>query len=272
MRRLIIRPGAIGDCILAFPALQHLLSDYTEIWVPASVVPIIRFADAVASISSTGLDLLGVGDIKAPEHLVRKLKSFDSIVSWYGSNRIEFRQALERLGIPCQFLPVLPPPGYRGHATDFFAAQVGAPCGLVPRIPFEAATRRDTIVIHPFSGSAKKNWPLELFRGLAERLPCAVEWNAGREDHFPEAQRFDDLAKLANWIAGGRLYIGNDSGITHVAAAVGVPTLALFGPTDPEIWAPRDQNVLVLRRNPMEALRVDEVLAAANPLLGWRLF
>ena len=49
-----------------------------------------------------------------------------------------------------------------------------------------------------------------------------------------------------NWPAGWRrrgLYIGNDSGITHLAAAVGTPVLALFGPTDPEVWAPRGPHV-----------------------------
>jgi ADP-heptose:LPS heptosyltransferase len=52
---------------------------------------------------------------------------------------------------------------------------------------------------------------------------------------------------LARWLARARLYAGNDSGITHLAAAVGTPVLALFGPTNPEVWAPRGPNVRVVR-------------------------
>jgi len=59
--------------------------------------------------------------------------------------------------------------------------------------------------------------------------------------------RIDDLYELAQWLAGARLYIGNDSGVTHLAAAVGIPVLALFGPTDPAVWAPRGANVRVAR-------------------------
>ena len=75
-----------------------------------------------------------------------------------------------------------------------------------------------------------------------------VKWCAGEEDPpLPGAVRIDDLYELACWLAKARLYIGNDSGITHLAAAVGTPVLALFGPTDPEVWAPRGQNVRVGR-------------------------
>src|SRR5674476_1158977 len=57
---------------------------------------------------------------------------------------------------------------------------------------------------------------------------------------LPGAVRIDDLYELACWLAKARVFIGNDSGITHLAAAVGTPVLALFGPTDPEVWAPPD--------------------------------
>ncbi len=68
-------------------------------------------------------------------------------------------------------------------------------------------------------------------------------------------------------MAGARLYIGNDSGITHLAAAIGIPTLALFGPTSPATWAPRGPNVTVLHAQPITALSVQCVLEAANRLL-----
>jgi len=269
MRRLVIRPGAIGDCILAMPAIQHLVSEYTQLWIPTVVTPLCSgLADIVRPLASTGIDLIGVGDLEMPASLKHKLQTFDSIVSWYGANRPEFREAMLGTGVRCEFHAALPPSGYCGHATDFFLEQVSAPLADVPRIEVRPAAKRETVVIHPFSGSARKNWPLEHYRELADRLGYRVEWSAGPEEELPEASRFSDLYELAEWIAGARLYIGNDSGITHLAAATGVATLALFGPTAPETWAPRGQNVTVLQSDAMERLEVDAVLSAVHPLLA----
>ncbi|HZQ55804.1 MAG TPA: glycosyltransferase family 9 protein [Bryobacteraceae bacterium] len=267
VRRLLIRPGAIGDCILSFPALQYLRAEFTEVWIPSAVVPLIHFANSVRPLAATGIDMVGIGDLETPEYVRRKLLAFDSIVSWYGANRTEFREALQALGVPCTFHAALPPSGYGGHAIDFFAGQVGAPEGLVPRIETNLVRRRESVILHPFSGSVRKNWPLCFFRQLAARLRYDVEWTAGPEDDLPEATRFDNLAELAGWIAGARLYIGNDSGITHLAAVTGVPTLALFGPASMDTWMPRGPNVVVVRADTLESLSVATVLDAANRLL-----
>lgn len=267
--QLVIRPGAIGDCILALPAIRFLASQDTELWIPTAVVPLFKgLADVVRPLASTGIDLVGVGDLAMSAALERKLQSFASIFSWYGANRPEFRTAMERTCVPCEFRSALPAPEYGGHATDFFLAQVGAPAGAIPTIDVRPTAKRDSVVIHPFSGSASKNWPLERYRQLAARLPCGVEWSAGPEEELAEATRLDDLRELAEWLAGARLYIGNDSGITHLAAATGVKTLALFGPTRAEKWAPRGENVTVVRAQSMEQLSFDAVLSAANQLLG----
>ncbi|HEY3938293.1 MAG TPA: glycosyltransferase family 9 protein [Bryobacteraceae bacterium] len=267
MKRLIIRPGAIGDCILSLPALEHLKTDYTELWVPSPVVPLIQFADEVRSISATGLDLLGIHGVDASAWLRTQIESFDEIVSWYGFARPDFRTALESFGVPCAFLPALPLSANL-HATDFFAQSVGASSGLLPRLCVQPGERRIRAVIHPFSGGLRKNWPREFFRALAARLPLPVEWTAGPEETLPGATRFDNLFELAGWLAGAKLYIGNDSGVTHLAAATGMPTLALFGPTAPRQWAPRGGNVLVLHHEPLTELPVESVLDAANRLLG----
>jgi heptosyltransferase III len=234
MRRLLIRPGAIGDVILSLPALEFLKADYTEVWVPSAVVPLIRFADKVVSLASTRIDMVGVGDLPLPNGFAERVGVFDEIVSWYGSNR----EALSGLHPRCVFHAALPTDGCTLHATDFFAQQVGAPLGLTPNILVKRHVARETIVIHPFSGSAKKNWPLVSYVALAEQLPLPVEW---------AHDRFDNLLDLAEWLTGASLYIGNDSGITHLAAAVGVPTVAIFGPTDPRVWAPRGPHVEVLQ-------------------------
>jgi len=268
MRRLLIRPGAIGDCILSLPALEHLQADYTEVWAPSAVVPLIQFAHRVLPLASTGIEPVGVGDLQASESFRLKLQSFDEIVSWYGTNRSEFRAALESFGVRCRFYQALPPAHYTGHATDFFAQQVGAAPGLIPRIAVDS-TPRNTVVIHPFSGSKRKNWPLSSYRELASRLPCPAEWTAGPEEELPQAARFSNLLHLAQWIRGARLYVGNDSGITHLAAATGVPTLALFGPTAPEVWVPRGENVTVLRQNPIRELEIETVLHVLTEMCSW---
>jgi heptosyltransferase III len=252
VRRLIVRPGGIGDLILSLPALEYLRTEYLEVWVSGSNVPLVRFADRVRPIASTGLDLLGVTD--APARLFDELAGFDSIVSWYGANRPEFRELTASLGLPFRFHRALPPEGAGLHAIDFYLDQVGAPRGAVPSISCPAIAgeeeRENFAVIHPFSGGRRKNWPLEKFRSVARGLERSIEvrWCAGAEDPpFEGAVCIHDLYELACWLAKARLYIGNDSGITHLAAAVGTPVLALFGPTDPAVWAPRGAHVRIAR-------------------------
>lgn len=254
MRRLLIRPGAIGDIITSLPALECLRGSYTEIWAPSAVLPLLTFADARHSIASTGLDLLELG--LAPEALTERLRQFDSIVSWYGSNRDEFRTAVADL--PVTFFRALPPGAQ--HAVDFYLAQargMGAPeCEAVPRIRL---ARQDAgfAAIHPFSGSGSKNWPLPNFAAVAAWLEqlMPVRWCAGPDEALDDAVRFDDLGQLAQWLAQARLYLGNDSGITHLAAAVGTPVVAIFQASDPQVWAPRGDWVRVLE-NPV----VDDVI------------
>jgi len=259
VRRLVIRPGAIGDFIVSLPALECLApaskDDSLEIWTARAHVPLIRFTPHVHAISSTGLDLLGVAS--PPARLLETLSGFDSIISWYGANRPEFRQLVASLGLPFQFFPALPPQGCGCHAVDFYLQQIGTiadcPSDGIPRIPCrqeDAAIPEagDFAVIHPFSGSASKNWPLAKFRRLANGLArhMNVRWCASPEDPpLPGAIYIEDLYRLACWLAQARIYIGNDSGITHLAAACGTPVLALFGPTDPAVWAPRGERVRV---------------------------
>jgi heptosyltransferase-3 len=250
VRRLAIRPGAIGDFLVSLPALECLKTDYLEIWTGSANVPLVRFAPARA-ITATGLDLLGITE--PCSRLLEELRGFDSIVSWYGANRPEFRETVQMLELPFTFLPALPPEGGGKHATDYYLEQVRTLVNCasegVPRIRTEGP-RGDYAVIHPFSGSPRKNWPLENFRALAEKLQrvMPVRWCSGREDPELEgAVHIENLYELACWLGRARLYIGNDSGITHLAAATGTPVLALFGPTDPEVWAPRGPNVRVAR-------------------------
>lgn len=264
MRRLLIRPGAIGDCIVALPALEYLKTDYTEVWVPSAVVPLIRFADRVQHVPSS-IDRLALPDLEPPFALLAYLRTFDSIVSWYGSNQPEFRERVAELGLPFQFYPALPPSHDKTHVVDYFLRALGAPNGAAPHIDVNR-TEHGSIVIHPFSGSARKNWPMPKFRAVAERLPGQAAWCAGPHEQLPGAVKIPDLYELACWLKGARVFIGNDGGITHLAAAVDTPVVAIFGPTDPAQWAPRGSRVRIVAGD-LENIPVDEVLSAAESLL-----
>ena len=239
VRRLLIRPGAIGDVILSLPALEAARADYTEVWAPRPVLPLIRFADRTRAIPDTGIELLGV----VQRARVPALEQFDSIYSWYGTNRPEFRESVRHL--PVTFFPALPPP----------------PEGI-PRIATPPQPIQNFAVIHPFASSPTKRWPMEHFRATAAALGIPVKWTAGPEEPLAGAVRFEDLYELACWLAAARLYIGNDSGIAHLAAAVGTPVVAIFLSTDPRIWAPRGETVTVLE-NPT----VEQVLDTARRIM-----
>lgn len=260
----MIRPGAIGDFIVSLPAIECLHTGYLEVWAAGANLPLVRFADRTRSIAATGLDLLGITG--ADPRLVEELRSFDSIVSWYGAKRPEFREVVRELDLPFTFFPALPATGATVHAVDFYLEQVRTlgPCphSGTPRIscPVE---RGDFAVIHPFSGSPKKNWPLARFQELARRMGAhlPVRWCAGPEEPLEGAVRFEDLYDLACWLAAARVYVGNDSGVTHLAAAVGTPVVALFGPSDPAVWAPRGPLVQVIAAESMTAIPLAEVEA-----------
>ncbi len=248
MRRLIIRPGAIGDFIVSLPALEHLRADFTELWCATANVPLGAFADCARSIANIGLDRLG---ILPADDVIARLREFDSIVSWYGTNRPEFRDFVDGLKVPFEFHSALPSGGL--HAVDFYARQVGAPSGAVPTIPVTTSSA-DFIAIHPFASNMAKRWPLDRFQKVAEALG-PVQWLRGPEEQLAGAMFIEDLGDLAAWLGKARLYIGNDSGITHLAAAVGVPVIALFGPTNPGVWGPRGRNVKVIHRSWIKFLR-----------------
>jgi ADP-heptose:LPS heptosyltransferase len=140
-----------------------------------------------------------------------------------------------------------------------------APAGDTPGVP----------ILHPGSGSRHKCWPAEKFLELAHRLardglrPRIVVgdveedlWGPPEIDAFAaagELHRPRDLLGLLDSYRGAGLFVGNDSGPGHLAGVLGLPTLVLFGPTDPTRWRPLGPKVRVIRRTPLEALSVDEV-------------
>jgi heptosyltransferase III len=125
--------------------------------------------------------------------------------------------------------------------------------------------RGEMIIIHPGSGSKKKVWPLDRFLNLTEFLKrylgSKILVVLGPAEGAEVRKAFEaenspvlflakglPLVRLASVMDGCRCFIGNDSGISHLAAALRVPTIAIFGPTDPMVWAPRGERAVVVRR------------------------
>jgi ADP-heptose:LPS heptosyltransferase len=245
----LIRPGAIGDFIVSLPAMEALRTGYTEVWCAGQNVPLARFADSAQSIVASGLDRLG---LLPAEEVVERLRSFDSIISWYGTNHPEFRDLVESLRLPFRFLPALPSP--RQQAVEFYLNQArelgAAPRSRFPEIRCPAADRKFA-VMHPFASNRGKRAPMALFEEIAIRLSAKmpVHWLCGPEEEFDGAVRIDDLYELACWLRQARIFVGNDSGISHLAAAVGTPVHAFFRTTDPRVWAPRGPaiNTMIVR-------------------------
>ena len=155
-----------------------------------------------------------------------------------------------------------------------------APAGLTP--PKDASELG--IALHPGSGSEKKNWPEVKWSELIRRLVDRTKWNFFLAGGEAEGER---LNRLARFIPPGRLriaqslplvdltallqqchlFVGHDSGISHLAAAVGLSGLALWGHTNPAIWHPRSDRITILRsQDGLAQLEVESVLVALTRL------
>lgn len=127
----------------------------------------------------------------------------------------------------------------------------------------------NTIVVHPGSGGRRKIWPLRRWWRLLVWLKKACGFEilitlGPAEEYLTEFAAMArarlnarlvqgiSTARLAALLSLARLYIGNDSGVSHLAAAVGVPVIVIFGPTRPEIWAPVGANVTVVKSHWVE--------------------
>jgi len=135
------------------------------------------------------------------------------------------------------------------------------------------------IALHPGSGSERKNWPEARWALLLERLLAETSWHIrliGGEAEGERLQRLSaalsprrvgvaqnlPLAQLAELLAGCDAFVGHDSGISHLAAALGLPGLVLWGDTLEEVWRPPSEKVSVLRHQAgLGQLPVEDVLA-----------
>jgi heptosyltransferase-2 len=302
-RILVIRGGAIGDFILTLPALKALrdarpqtrieILGYKHIAVLAEN----RFyAQAVHSIEYGPLARFFAANSELPAKLADYFASFDLIVSYlYDPDRI-FETNLRRCGVQ----NLICGPGKIAENAGHAARQLARPIeqlginvvDLAERIfpsmedrkfarEFLAPAPPPIIAIHPGSGSHDKNWPLENWISLFspdsrfadfERLVVIsgeadkVQTDQLEREWKNRGVRFAKnlpLPCLAATLERAR-FIGHDSGISHLAAAAGADCILLFGPTDPDVWAPMNQNVRVLKpqNGRLEDLEIEMVEGA----------
>jgi ADP-heptose:LPS heptosyltransferase len=302
-RILVIRGGAIGDFILTLPALKALRDTrpqaHMEIlgYKHIAVLAENRFyAQAVRSIEYGPLARFFARNSELPAELADYFASFDLIVSYlYDPDRI-FETNLRRCGVE----NLICGPARIVENASHAARQLARPIeelgikvvDFAERIfpstedrefarEFLATMPQPIIAIHPGSGSHEKNWPLGnwirlfspggRFADLERLLVISGEADQAQADQLEREWKNRDVRFARNLplprlaaVLERSIFIGHDSGISHLAAAAGANCVLLFGPTNPDVWAPANDNVRVLRSptGRLNDLGIDFVKAA----------
>jgi heptosyltransferase III len=298
-RGLIIFPGALGDLICLLPAL-HAIYDFhpklrLELMAGAELA---RFAvrrmpiAAGHSIDRREVALLfseAEGDRAAAAEFFGQ---FNRIDCFFASDNEHFCSSLTQVaGGSVSFYPFRP--SGSGHIAECYLRAIGAPISYpltkgIAILPDDMCSARQRlealgtepgrfVLVLPGSGSARKNWPADKFAVVAERLrsvhPVLVvlgpaEGSLAGFFHTRSLAVLSELelGELAGIAHLARCFIGNDSGVSHLAAATGARGAAIFGPTDPERWRPLG-NVTIIHKEPLEDLSTDLVWRASAELL-----
>ena len=320
----VIRGGALGDFVVALPALRSLASPDRRLHLVGNATAARALAPELFT-SVTSLDdptWAGLFDAAAPLPDARG----GAIALLRGhadaAARLRDRGYEPVLGAPsfpaadsgdhvATHLLRAAAPGHP-DTSDTSPTRPGSPIRsrfghlghlghlpgcVTPLIRVEPAHRpRPYAVIHPGSGSRRKNWPADRFAELARRAE-----RAGLEPLILAGPAEEDvvigdrpvvrglgLRELAELLAGAALYVGNDSGVSHVAGAVGAPTVAVFGSTRAQRWRPlgprvvavepprRCQRCSAAEERPVDcacllAVDVEAVARAASQLAGLSL-
>ena len=299
-RILVIRGGAIGDFVLTLPTLKALREAYPHAHLEIlgykhiAVLAENRFyAQAVRSIEHGPLSSFFAKSSKLPAELVDHFASFDLIISYLYDPDGIFENNLRRCGVE-NLIHGPAKVDDREHAARQLARpleELGLRASdFAPRIYHSTEDRefaedflrgmpRPILAIHPGSGSETKNWPIEnwiefgsrsgaflIVSGEADATQCArleSEWK-DRDVRFAKNLPLPHLAAVLE----NSIFVGHDSGISHLAAAAGAKCILLFGPTDPDVWAPMNENVEVIRAvsgklSDLGIIEVEEAVATA---------
>ncbi len=297
---LVIFPGALGDLMCLMPVLDTIARRHAG----ASIELMARFELARLAAGRTvvarahSIDARELGALFSDETPIdpgarRFFADFDRIYSFFASDDPRFRARLAAAtDADVSFHPFRPEGD--AHISAAYLRAIGATASpmdsrLEPTPDDLAAAARaldqsnvdssHLVVIFPGSGSPAKNWPAEKFAALAstlsKRASVAVILGPAesslepifRERGVPSLEDLDlpTVAAIARLAAA---FVGNDSGVSHLAAAVGTPGLAIFGPTDPARWRPLGGRIDILRRNPIDSIEVEEVAVALSKFVA----
>lgn len=293
-RILVIRGGAIGDFILTLPAIRLIRETLSGCHVEILGYPGIMelavkagLADSVRSLEHRSMALLFAKGAPLDPALVEYLLSFNVIVSYLFDPDGVLRGQLEKIGVKTLLeCPHSVKPD-KGHAAtqlakplEKLAMYLDEPDWRAPLFArAEAAPKPIRIALHLGSGSTQKNWALENWQAvtatLQEQRPelelVLITGEAELErgvsvSGFKATEHWHalPLPELTDRLATCDFFLGHDSGISHLASACGVPCLLLFGPTNPDIWAPPQSGVSVIRaeKGDWEQLTPEKVIPA----------
>jgi heptosyltransferase III len=301
---LVIRGGAIGDFILTLPALAALRQTFPETSIELLGYPKLAelaraggVIDDYRAIEARALAGFFARKGKLDGAMAEFFASFAVIFSYlYDPDEIFKTNVLK--SSTAQFVqgPHRPSEELLTHAVDVFLKPLEQfaifDADPVPRLRMEPGERLPSgswLAIHPGSGSAKKNWPEARWHELLKRLAAETRWNVllvGGEAEEGRAARLAralppsrvrslenlPLATLAGWLQQTHAFVGHDSGITHLAAALGVPVLALWGESNHTIWRPRSPETRLLKADParggLDHLEVEAVMQELRSIAG----
>lgn len=285
-RILVLRGGALGDLIVTLPALAALRQRWPDAHlelVGNAVAGVLARDGGLVDLVRSQHDREWAALYSAaplPTGLAGRLAQFDLVLSFWPdpdgdlARRFPLRPGQVYLSAPAA--PATAPAA--AHYCEPLAS-----LGLVPSGHWHplgsSRPGADLLAIHPGSGSPAKNWPLRCWQELAAilhgRFPGRLRVITGPAERSGGCGNVGEtwadlpLPELLARLRGCRLFVGHDSGVSHLAAAAGVPSVLLFGPTDPAIWAPPAPFVQVLRRGArLDAISVAEVSAAIDATLA----
>lgn len=315
MQIVVLRLGALGDTLLAAPALLALRRAYPGARIgmvgQGAVGQLLKYCGAVDEAEDTasalGEWLLGGAPSVFQTAQQSALARPALAIVWRRWGGAEVAARWGALGARRTLCASShPPDGLRQHVAEHLLATL-EPLGIVRsdvavalRVPptdlalgrrmlADLGLREPVFVLHPGSGGAPKRWPplrfAALGRALQEHGDVLVVGGAADDEAVRavlaagRAWRVlanPPLVDLAKVLAVATAYIGNDSGPSHLAALLGCPTVALYGPTDPAVWGvrgPRARAVLAHGVTvakwtpvPMDAIDVADVLDALRSL------
>ncbi len=277
-RIAVIRLRSLGDCVLSTPALSLLKGHRPDLKLSIIVEP--RFAEIFAD----NPDIDETRDSMTHADLVLNLHGGTRSMILTALSRAKFRVGFAHHRYRFVYSHKIPTAqeilgvSRRVHTAEHLASAMfwlGVPQQEIPRARLFVAdpppSRRPYAVIHPFAARPDKTWPAERFIEVAHHLNLEPVFLAGPTDDLTPFENFqtsrESLAVTKNLIAGASLFIGNDSGPAHIAAAFGVPVVVLFGQSDSVTWAPwRTESKVLTSPAAIAGISAHRVTAAIESL------